>query len=319
MNDDKNNPEDPNRTPQTPAGSEPTDAPQQPVAPPPASGAQPQLPADAAETARFPEQAPAAAGAAASGAYPAAGPGSGPGTGYPAPDAARGRRRRNLLIGAAAAVALLAVGGGAYAIGANTADDDDDRPAFSEEGRHDGANQGDDDGHDRDDDRRDVDDRDDRADRDDSQVPGTGAADLPPADAASLRDAAEAAITETGASGVTSIDVERGGYEVEVVLADGTSPDVFVAEDRKISTGADRDDDQADDPVLDLDRLSDLVAAALAASESASGADGRIDSLSTSDDPGTAYEVSIRLSDGRDVDVDLDADLAVVRTDVDDD
>nr|BFF16466.1 hypothetical protein GCM10025699_77690 [Microbacterium flavescens] len=37
-----------------------------------------------------------------------------------------------------------------------------------------------------------------------------------------------------------------------------------------------------------------------------------------SDDSGVAYEVDVRLDDGTEVDVDLDQDFGVVRTDVDD-
>ncbi|MFD5226223.1 hypothetical protein ACFWHT_11440 [Microbacterium sp. NPDC058342] len=233
----------------------------------------------------------------------------------PGPEKPQGRKRA-LLIGAAAVVALLAVGGGAYAIGANVADDDDDRPAAvagSDSGR--GTEDGD----------RDGDSQDDRAgsgadtpsDRDGDGAQNTPGG-VPASDDASLRAAAEKAIAEAGAQGATSIDVERGGYEVEVQLADGSEPDLFVGTDGTVTTDADRpDDDDRPDPLLDLGTLTGIEKAALDAVASAGGADGTIDSLSTSDDRGVAYEVSIRLSDGRDADVELASDLTVVSVDLD--
>ncbi len=45
---------------------------------------------------------------------------------------------------------------------------------------------------------------------------------------------------------------------------------------------------------------------------------GRATSVETSDDPGEAYEVEVRKTDGTEVDVTLDKDLTVVRQDADD-
>lgn len=213
-------------------------------------------------------------------------------------------RKRGLLIGAAAAVALIAVGGSAYAIGSNIGEDDDDRPAVV-------GNTTTDDGH---------------VDRNDSEDDGRSGgsqddargAGLPASDAAALRAAAEKAVAAAGAAGATSIDVERTGYEIEVQLADGSERDLLVAVDGTITTDTDRPDDDRPDPVLDLARLADIEKAALAAAASAGGADGVIDSISGSDSPGVAYEVSIRLADGRDADVELAADFSAVTTDLDD-
>lgn len=55
-----------------------------------------------------------------------------------------------------------------------------------------------------------------------------------------------------------------------------------------------------------------------AAATSAAGGGTAID-VETSDDPGEAYDVEVRLADGREVDVTLDEDLDVVTTDRDDD
>jgi uncharacterized membrane protein YkoI len=230
----------------------------------------------------------------------------------PQPERPARRSGRIALIAAGAVVALLAVGGGAYALGANAEDDaDDDRrssPQVAADRTDDSDAAQDDRG----------DDADDRSD--DGSGQGTGsAAPGDPVDAAALRAAAEKAISETGAEGATSIDVERGGYEVEVRLLDGTEPDVFVAVDGTVTTGRDDDRDDSPDPLLDLGRLDAIADAALKAAASSAAADGVIDDISTSDDPGVAYEVSIRLSDDRDADVDLDAKLGVVTVDVDDD
>lgn len=276
-----------------------------------------QLPSDTtgsgAETARLPEPPEAATRAADRRPGSSERPGNG---------------RRWLMIGAAV-VALLAVGGGAYAIGANAGDADDRPAATAQRGPDDAADPDDDLG---DDDLGDggpgVADRpgdvaDERnegpAASDASGGAGTGTG-LPASDAGALREAAEAAIAKADAKGATSIDVERGGYEVEVQLADGSQPDVFVATDGTVTVGSDRrDDDDRPDPLLDLGELAGIAKAAVAASAHAGGADGAVEAISTTDDPGSAYEVSLRLPDGRDASVDLAPDLAAVATDIDDD
>lgn len=258
------------------------------------------------ETQRMPEQstpgpAPAPASASAS---------------APEPTTAKTKGRKRALLIGAAVVGLLAVGGSAYAIGANVGDDDDDdRPVAVDSSD---ARQNDD-GDDRDDlDDRDASDADGRTDDDDQSSQGSqgSSTGLPASDAASLRAAAQKAIDSAGAKGVTSIDVERTGYEIEVQLADGSERDLLVAVDGTITTDADSDDDRAD-PLLDLDELADIQKAALAAAP-AGGQNAMIDSISSSDDQGVAYEISIRLPDGRDADVELSSDLSVVTVDVDD-
>lgn len=252
-----------------------------------------------AETQRLPEQPPAAVS-------------STPGEADAAP-ASSGRRRRNILWGVAAGVLLLGVAGGAYAIGANVGDnDDDDRttsqqgpgqggPGQGDGGQHGPGGHGDRDG-------------DDRGDRDDASTDATSSV---PADAASLKEAAEAAVAAADAEGVVSIEVENGGYEIEVRLADDTEPDVFVTTDGAATVRNDDDADTSPEPLLDLDKLSDLIAAALEAASAEAGTDGTIHSVSTSDDSTHLYEVDVRMPDGSDVDVDLDADLAVVSSGVD--
>ncbi|MGF2950318.1 PepSY domain-containing protein [Microbacterium alcoholitolerans] len=222
----------------------------------------------------------------------------------------RPRHRRNLLIGLGAAVALVAMGGGAYAI-ASAADDDDDRAASSAVS---GAVAGStDDDSTSDDDRPEDDDR--RGD-DDRAVATTGSA-FAASDASAMRDAAEQAIAHVDGTGVTSIEVERGGYDIDVLLADGTEYDVFVGVDGTIREHRD-DDDDSSDPALDLTKLGDIIAAAQSAATAEAGDAGVVDSVSTDDDSSKAYEVELRLNDRRDVEIELNADLTVVTIDIDD-
>lgn len=264
---------------------------------PPADGAG-QSPVADAETQRLPEQPPVAVSGM-------------PEVADAAPASSGNHRRRNILLGVAGGVLLLGIAGGAYAIGSNVGDrdfdddhgmimDDHDDDGMSQGGRPDGGQGGHDD-HD-----------------DDSNGTGSssGTATTTPSDAASLREAADAAVTAAGAEGVISIEVENGGYDVEVRLADGTEPDVFVTTDGTTQVRADDDTDDDDtEPLLDLAKLSDLIAAALQAASTATGTDGTIHSVSTSDDASHVYEVDVRMPGGDDVDVDLDAAFAVVEVD----
>ncbi|WP_313356849.1 hypothetical protein [Microbacterium sp.] len=219
----------------------------------------------------------------------------------------RGRRRtRTILIGAGAAVALLAFGGGAYAIGAAVGDDDDDRPGIHAPGSHD-------------DDARDGRSAPGRHDDDgdDDDRGGEGSAAWAPADAAALRSAAEAAIEHASAEGITSIEVERGGYNIDAHLADGTEVDLFVTPEGVVRERGDDDaNDDRDDPVIDLARLGDILTAAQSAAGDAGAAEAAFHALSTSGS-GAVYEVELRGGDRSEVEVDLDAELAVVRVDID--
>lgn len=194
------------------------------------------------------------------------------------------RKRKGLTIGAGAVAALLLAGGVAYGVSENSGDDGNDsnnsvRTVAAEN----------------------------RADTD--GTPTT----------ASFRDAAEQAVAEAGGNGASSVDIEGSGHEVEVELDDGGSAEVHVAADgsmRVETEEADKSDRQ--DPVLDLDALDDVIDAALAASGEAGVRDGVVDSVSSSDDRGVTYEVSVQGQDGREVDVDLADDFSVVATDLDD-
>jgi len=232
-----------------------------------------------------------------------------PASGAPVADTenpARGRsRKRRILVGAGAAAALLAFGGGAFAIGAAVADDDEDeRPGIHLVGSHDGDH----DGHPGQ--GRGDDDRDDRD--------GDGAAASAPVDEASLRSAAEAAIESASAEGITSIEVERGGYEIDARLADGTEVDLFVTAEGEVRERGDddADGDDAADPLIDLGRLGDILAAAQSAADDAGADESAFHALSTSGS-GAVYEIELRGGDRSEVEVELDADLGVVRVDID--
>lgn len=218
----------------------------------------------------------------------------------------RPRHRRNLLIGLGAAVALVAMGGGAYAIASAADEDDDDRTGSSAISRTVAGSTSDDDPSD-----------DDRRGDDDGAVSTTGSV-FAASDASAMRDAAEQAIAHVDGTSVTSIEVERGGYDIDVLLADGTEYDVFVGVDGTIREHRDDDDDDSSDPALDLVKLGDIIAAAQSAATTETGEAGVIDSVSTDDDPSKAYEVELRLDDRRDVEIELNADLTVVTIDIDD-
>ena len=161
--------------------------------------------------------------------------------------------------------------------------------------------------------------------------------------------AREAALAETGGGTVTEVDdIGDGlpGYEVEVSLPDGTETHVFLDDDYAVTStrtsddrggrdgrDGDRDGDDAagsgsgatggsgaTDDATSGAGAGDLTGAdydqASAAAVAAAGG-GTVTDADRSDDAGVAYEVDVRLDDGTEVDVDLDAAFGVVRTDVD--
>ena len=166
--------------------------------------------------------------------------------------------------------------------------------------------------------------------------------------------AQEAALAETGGGTVTDVDrLDDGlpGYEVDVVRPDGRESTVLLGDDFSVSSSRiddDRDDrsgsdDRSDgrgDDALSDDSTSTPGASSTPGSASTSGADdddlvgadfdqaaaaaiaaaggGTVTDADRSDDGTTAYEVDVRLDDGTEVDVDLDASFGVLRTDVDD-
>ncbi|EWS81001.1 hypothetical protein BF93_00610 [Brachybacterium phenoliresistens] len=250
----------------------------------------------------------------------------------------RPRRARALMMGSAAAAVLILGGGTAYALGGPGMDGDDLGGVTAESGSDDQDRDADDrddanDADDRDDadntdDRNDTDDQDaddaddrDADDADDRDDADSRLADLPASDAASMRTAADQAIAGTGAEGVTTIEVVSGGYEIEVRLSDGTESDVHIAADGTVTVRAE-DDTEADDdaePLLDLAQLPAIETAALDAASAEGVADGVVTEISSSDDPGTAIEAEVLAGDGTGADVELDAALTVLSTDIDED
>lgn len=202
-------------------------------------------------------------------------------------------RRKPLTIAALAAAALMAVGGSAYAASVSSDAQTDLRSADTAPA----ASQNDD---------HDDDDRDEGED----QQHGSSKAPLASSAVTAVHQAADQAVAHTNAKGVSSIEVERGGYEVEVRLSDGAEQDVFVAVDGKITTSKaekDDDDDQAD-PLLDLNKLPEIVDAARGALKDQKA---QLESISSNDDSDSAYEVEFS-SENDDVEVELNSALKVV-------
>lgn len=129
-----------------------------------------------------------------------------------------------------------------------------------------------------------------------------------PGDPASLVAVIDQAVAAAEGTGASSVEVESHGWKVDVILADGSEVDVRVADDGATTVRADHRDDDAD-PAIDTDRIDDIVAAAIAAA-----GPGAVTSIET-DDGG--YDVSVSLTDGPEVDVELAADLSVVSVDRD--
>lgn len=280
--DDKN--PTPDQTPENlPANSTPP-APPAPPAPAPASEAEtvPVAPLDA---------------------HDAAAPASAPGT--PA-SATKPGRKRALLIGGGIAAAVILAGGG-VAIGAAVGDefgDDDDRPSVSDGPRHDADDdRGGHPGEGRDDDGDPQD-----APQDGGPVTGIGSDSAD--EIVEIADAARGAAEGE----VTSIDAKRDGtWEVQLVGANGSETEVRVDADRAATVvSTEQDDDPAPTLTLDEATIRALVDAALAE------ADGMITDLDVDSDDVSPYDASVLTSDRRSIDIDFDADFAVVGTDIDD-
>ena len=143
------------------------------------------------------------------------------------------------------------------------------------------------------------------------------------------RDRVGAAAVEA-AGGGTVVDVEasddRGeAYEVEVRMDDGTEVDVTLDQDlNPVSQDADdrdRDDNDADgDDGLDADdravSAEERQSAEQAALDAVGG--GTVEQVEASDDSREAYEVEVRMDDGTEWDVELDADYDVLSKTTDD-
>lgn len=207
----------------------------------------------------------------------------------------RSRMRRPLLIGGIALGAVALVGGG-VAIGAAIEDDDDDddraAASFSQTATT----------------------------TDDGESTGTAAQRPAPTATTSADDLLDAiaAAAEQADGEPVSIDGTRdGGWKVDFETAAGDETEVTVASDGTATVTAteqaDADDaDTAPAGSLDAATVRALLDAALAE------ADGEVNELSVDDDPTSPYDVTVLTGPGTSVDLELDADFAVVASDIDD-
>ncbi len=138
---------------------------------------------------------------------------------------------------------------------------------------------------------------------------------------ADLERASAAALAEAGNGTVGGVEFDDGGYEVEVRLTDGTEVDVHLDGDFAVvrTSTDDRDDDSDDDSSDDSDDGADRDDGPVGDAERRQATDaalaetgeGNVTSVELDND---GYEVEVRLTDGTEIDVDLNADFAVVRT-----
>lgn len=142
--------------------------------------------------------------------------------------------------------------------------------------------------------------------------------------ASELDAAREAAIDEAGPGTVTEVDVDDDGthrYEIDVRLDAGGSVEVKLDRDLKVVAveergEGDRDgdgsDDRGDDSAAAIDP-ADRQSAIDAALAHAGG--GTATEVERSDDADHVWEVEVQLENGGDLEVELDADFAVVKAD----
>lgn len=264
-----------------------------PVTPTPDAAAVPTAPAPPAATAPTP-------GAGEHPTFPASEPT--PGAAGSTPKAGR---KRALFIGGGIAAAVVLAGGG-IAIGAAIGDefDDDDRASVSDGPRHDDSED-----HGRPGDGPRSDDRGDAPSNGRGPVTGIGSASAD--ELIAIADAARGAAD----GDVTSIDAKRDGtWEVQLSTAAGDETEVRVDEDLAAtvaSTDAADGDDTGPTLTLDDETIRALVAAALAEAE------GMITDLDVDGDEVSPYDASVLTADSRSIDIEFDADFAVVGTDID--
>jgi hypothetical protein len=193
-------------------------------------------------------------------------------------------RTRTLLIAGGSVLAAAVLAGGGIAVGAAIADemDDDDDDAGSTSIA---------------------------SDADDDSTSGGAAADIGSDSADELNEIIAAASAsaqgdavgmEAGRDGSWDVSFETdAGEETEVrVTADGTA--------EVVSTDAADADESAPLGVLDTETVDALVAAAMDEVE------GKITDLEIDDDPASPFDISVVQANGRNLDLDLDADMTVL-------
>ncbi|UOW01536.1 PepSY domain-containing protein [Agrococcus sp. SCSIO52902] len=203
-----------------------------------------------------------------------------------------------ILIGTGAAAVVLAVAGVGMSIADAVDDGDDPAPgASTSESAGPGGHGGDDDhddgrGGDRDD--------------DDASAALDGSVPTEPGD---LVAAIEAALEAAGGGDATSVELERDGWKVDVLLADGGEVEVRVPVSGDPVVRADDDGDRSSDLPLDPERVEQISDAAIAA---AGG--GVVTSIETEESGDVRFEVEV-VRDGQEVDVELADDLSVLAAD----
>lgn len=205
-----------------------------------------------------------------------------------------------ILIGTGAAAVVLAVAGVGMSIADADAVDDGDDPApgaSTSESAGPGGHGGDDD-HD--------DDRGGDRDDDDASAALDGSVPTEPGD---LVAAIEAALEAAGGGDATSVELERDGWKVDVLLADGGEVEVRVPVSGDPVVRADDDGDRSSDLPLDPARVEQISDAAIAA---AGG--GVVTSIETEESGDVRFEVEV-VRDGQEVDVELADDLSVLAAD----
>jgi uncharacterized membrane protein YkoI len=145
-----------------------------------------------------------------------------------------------------------------------------------------------------------------------------------------LDRASAAAVAKVEGGSVTSAEKDGDGgvitYDLDVIGADGTEYEVTLDGDFKVLK-VDREDDgalaaenpaaenpAAEPPAAPIDPddlLGDELARASTAAIAAAGG-GTVTDAERSDDAGHAFDVEVRMPDGSEVDVDLDANFGVL-------
>lgn len=226
-----------------------------------------------------------------------------PETPAPAPAARTKRRGRTALIAGGAVLGAAVLIGGGIAIGAAISDDDDDADdfAFVAGGGDDRATElveGS------------------QSQSNSSTSPDAAAGDGGTVGAASADELIAIADAASGVAegAVVSIDANRdGSWDVQLIAADGTERDVRVAADgTAVLRETDADDNDAPSNVLDAQTLRTLVEAALGT------ADGRIIDIDADDDGRSPFDVTVLQADRQIVEITLDVDGSVLRTELDD-
>jgi len=198
------------------------------------------------------------------------------------PPAPRRSRTRTWLIAGGSVLAAAVLAGGGIAVGAAIADemddDDDDRASAS-------------------------------AAQDDDGDTAVSQADIGTESAAELNEIIAAAADSAEGDAVGIEANSDGSWDVQFETSDGAETEVRVTADGRtevLSTEAAEADDTAPQAVLDADTVDALVAAAM------DEVSGNITDIEIDDDTASPFDIAVVQSNGRTIDVELDADMTVV-------